>query len=58
MESRSVIEQAKGVIMSAQAKTADEAFKILVAKSQLENIKLREIAKRIVEDASRPRRLT
>jgi len=58
MESRSVIEQAKGVIMSAQAKTADEAFKVLVTTSQLENVKLREIAKRIVEDASRPRRLT
>lgn len=55
MESRSVIEQAKGVIMSSQGATADEAFKILVARSQQENIKLREIAKRIVDDASRPR---
>ncbi|HZX54482.1 MAG TPA: GAF and ANTAR domain-containing protein [Ilumatobacteraceae bacterium] len=55
MESRSVIEQAKGVIMNAQAKTADEAFDVLVAQSQHENVKLREIAKRIVTDASRPR---
>jgi len=55
MESRSVIEQAKGVIMNAQAKTADEAFDVLVAQSQHENVKLREIAKRIVNDASRPR---
>jgi len=55
MESRSVIEQAKGVIMNAQAKTADEAFDILVAQSQHENVKLREIAKRIVNEASRPR---
>jgi len=54
MESRSVIEQAKGVIMNAQAKTADEAFDVLVAQSQHENIKLREIAKRIVNEASRP----
>jgi GAF domain-containing protein len=55
MESRSVIEQAKGVIMNAQAKTADEAFEVLVAQSQHENVKLREIAKRIVSEASRPR---
>jgi len=55
MESRSVIEQAKGVIMNAQSKNADEAFRVLVAQSQHENIKLREIAKRIVAEASRPR---
>jgi len=55
MESRSVIEQAKGVIMSAQGKSADEAFRVLVAQSQHENIKLRDIAKRVVDDASRPR---
>jgi len=54
MESRSVIEQAKGVIMNAQAKTADEAFDVLVAQSQHENVKLRDIAKRIVNEASRP----
>jgi len=49
-----VIEQAKGVIMNAQAKTADEAFQVLVEQSQHENVKLREIAKRIVNEASRP----
>jgi AmiR/NasT family two-component response regulator len=50
MSSRAVIEQAKGVLM-AQSKdlTADQAFDLLRNASQKRNVKLREIARRIVE---------
>lgn len=53
LASRAVIEQAKGVIMNAQRTSADEAFQILVAQSQHENMKLRDVAQRIVDEASR-----
>jgi GAF domain-containing protein len=48
MKSRAIIEQAKGILMSAQRCSADEAFEILVRASQRENRKLREIAAEIV----------
>jgi GAF domain-containing protein len=48
MQSRAVIEQAKGILMGAQRCTADEAFQILVRASQRENRKLRDIAGEIV----------
>ena len=51
MQSRAVIEQAKGIMMGAQRCTADEAFQILVRASQRENRKLREIAEDIVSRA-------
>ena len=50
IRNRAVIEQAKGVIMAADGRTADEAFTILVKASHRENVKLREIARRIVHD--------
>jgi GAF domain-containing protein len=53
MEFRSIIEQAKGVLMSSQGCTADEAFQILVAGSQRENVKVRDLAQRIVARTSR-----
>ena len=58
MRSRAVIEQAKGVLMARSPKmTADEAFDVLRKASQRENLKVRDIAQRIVErkpaDASR-----
>ncbi|HEX8770677.1 MAG TPA: GAF and ANTAR domain-containing protein [Acidimicrobiales bacterium] len=49
MESRAVIEQAKGILMGAQGCDADEAFQILVHASQNQNRKLRGIATEIVE---------
>lgn len=50
MESRAVIEQAKGILMAqAPGLGADEAFDLLVKASQRENIKLRDIATRIVD---------
>lgn len=51
MQSRAVIEQAKGILMGAQRCSADEAFQILVRASQRENRKLREIAEEIVDRA-------
>jgi GAF domain-containing protein len=49
MESRAVIEQAKGVLMAQRHVTAEQAFEILRAASQRYNRKLREIASGIVE---------
>ena len=49
MQSRAVIEQAKGQIMSREGCSADEAFTLLARTSQRDNIKLRELARRIVE---------
>lgn len=53
MKSRAVIEQAKGMLMAAQRCTEDEAFDLLVRASQRENLKLRDIASRIVAEATR-----
>lgn len=50
MEARSVIEQAKGILMGSQGCDADTAFELLVQASQRENTKLRDIAQRIVAD--------
>jgi GAF domain-containing protein len=52
MQTRSVIEQAKGMLMAVQRCSADEAFELLVKASQRENVKLREIARRLVDNAA------
>jgi GAF domain-containing protein len=52
MKSRAVIEQAKGMLMVTQACDQDEAFALLVRASQRENVKVRDIAKRIIDDAT------
>lgn len=49
MESRAVIEQAKGVLMAQRRVDAEEAFEILRDASQRYNRKLRDIAVGIVE---------
>jgi GAF domain-containing protein len=51
LESRAVIEQAKGMLMAGQTIDAEEAFDVLRRASQRENKKLREIAQRLVEQA-------
>jgi GAF domain-containing protein len=48
LKSRAEIEQAKGILMAQSNLSADEAFNALKRASQRENIKLREIAHRIV----------
>jgi GAF domain-containing protein len=57
MESRAVIEQAKGVLMAQRYVDAEQAFEILREASQRYNRKLRDIASGIVEGAQsgRPR---
>jgi GAF domain-containing protein len=55
MQSRAVIDQAKGVIMSALACDEQRAFEVLTEQSQQQNIKLREVARRVVDDAQRRR---
>jgi GAF domain-containing protein len=52
IRSRAIIEQAKGKIMASTGGTADEAFALLVRASQRENVKLRELARRVVEGNS------
>ena len=54
IESRSTIEQAKGVLMARDGIDADAAFDQLRRWSQDRNIKLREIARQVVEDTQRP----
>jgi GAF domain-containing protein len=48
MDSRAVIEQAKGIIMATAGCSADDAFKILREQSQAENVKLRTVAAELV----------
>jgi GAF domain-containing protein len=54
LESRAVIEQAKGILMAQSHIGPDDAFQILVRASQRENRKLRDIAVEIVERVTRP----
>ena len=54
MASRAVIEQAKGILMGAQRCTPDEAINMLRDASQRENVKLREIAARLVASTADP----
>jgi hypothetical protein len=52
LETRAVIEQAKGVVMATTGCDVDEAFHFLVRRSQRENRKLREIAEELVSRAA------
>lgn len=49
MESRAVIEQAKGILMAERRCSAEEAFKALVRASQDSHRKLHEVARLLVE---------
>jgi GAF domain-containing protein len=53
LDSRSVIDQAIGIIRSRSGGTAAEAFERLAHISQSENIKLYAVAERLVEEAVR-----
>ena len=48
LESRGVIDQAKGIVMAERRCTADEAFQVLVEVSQRTNRKLRDVAEELV----------
>ena len=54
LETRGVIEQAKGIIIGATGCDADHAFRMLVSQSQHQNRKLHDIAAELV--ASKVRR--
>ena len=51
MESRAVIEQAKGILIARHGLGDDEAFDRLRHQSQTENRKLRDVATEIVDQA-------
>lgn len=53
LDSRSVIDQAVGIIRSRSGAGADEAFERLAQISQTENVKLHTVAERLVEEAAR-----
>jgi GAF domain-containing protein len=55
MDSRAVIEQAKGVLMAQRHVNAEQAFEILREASQRYNRKLRDIAAGIVDGTQTPR---
>lgn len=54
LESRGVIERAKGILMEREKCSSDEAFQMLVRASQALNRKLRQVAEDVVEDAEGP----
>jgi GAF domain-containing protein len=53
LSSRTVIDQAIGIIRSRSGASAEEAFERLAKMSQAENVKLNLIAERLVEEAVR-----
>lgn len=52
LESRDVIGQAKGLLMARHGVDAEEAFGMLRSLSQQANIKLRDVARKVVETES------
>jgi len=52
MKSRAVIEQAKGKLMATGRYTPEQAFEVLVTASQRSNVRLRDIADRMVNGTS------
>lgn len=53
LASRAVIEQAKGVLMCRHSCDADDAFQMLVRRSQTTHLKLRDVARAVVDEAVR-----
>ena len=54
MNSRAMIEQAKGILMGQRRCTSQQAFDILVRLSQETNRKLRDVAQVLVDEAEQP----
>jgi AmiR/NasT family two-component response regulator len=52
LESRAVIDQAKGVLMAVHRIDSGEAFTRLVEESQKENVKVRELAQRFLNQVT------
>jgi AmiR/NasT family two-component response regulator len=53
LESRAVIDQAKGILIGQHHISPDEAFELLSRQSQTSNRKIRDIARDTVERAQR-----
>jgi hypothetical protein len=51
-ENRAAIEQAKGVLIAVYRVSADQAFRVLQWRSQETNVKLRALAKQLIDDVS------
>jgi AmiR/NasT family two-component response regulator len=56
LESRAVIDQAKGILMERHKLTADQAFQALVQASMHTNRKVRDIADHLVRTGELPLR--
>jgi GAF domain-containing protein len=54
LDSRAVIDQARGILMATHGIDAEQAFALLAKESQNTNVKLREVAARLVESIGRP----
>ncbi len=54
MRSRAIIEQAKGMLMAEHRIDADQAFERLTQLSQQSRMKLREVARRLVDERAGP----
>jgi GAF domain-containing protein len=53
LDSRAVIDQAKGILMARHGMSADAAFDVLSKESQLANRKLRDLAEDLVDEVRR-----
>jgi GAF domain-containing protein len=53
LTSRAVIDQALGILMSRAGSTSEEAFDRLRRRSQADNVKLRDVAQHVVDEAVR-----
>lgn len=56
LESRATIEQAKGILTAQRGCTPEEAFALLRSASRRENVKVRQVAERIVASVARSTR--
>ncbi len=54
LATREMIGRAEGILMERERINSDEAFDILRRSSQLQNVKLREVARRLIETGERP----
>jgi GAF domain-containing protein len=55
LESRAVIDQAKGILMERHKFTADQAFQMLAQASMATNVKVRDVADHLVSTGEMPR---
>ena len=53
LDSRAVIDQAKGILMGRHGMSADAAFNLLSMESQLNNRKLRDVAQDLIDEVQR-----